>query len=129
MHRRALTVVGSGTVLLAVGLAAAVLASDTIDPVFLLVVALWAVGGLAWIAAGEDRTVAALAWYQLVGVGVALAAAGMAVLAVQTALAGDRLFAGMQGMVAFILVIQAANHYRGGNITNVIDAPSPDERP
>lgn len=122
MHRRWLTAIGVGTVLLAVGLAAAVLASGAVDPVLLLVLVLWALGGAGWIAAGEDWAVADLMWYQLVGVGVGLVAVGMAGLAVQTlATGGDQVVGGMQAMIAVVLAIQAVNHYRGGNITDVVD--------
>jgi hypothetical protein len=67
--------------------------------------------------------VAELTWFQLVGVGVGLVAAGMGVLAAQTfATGGDRVIGGMQAMIAVVLAIQAANHYRGGTITDVVDA-------
>lgn len=122
MHRRWLTAIGGGTVLLAAGLAVALVTSSAVDPVFLSVLVLWALGGLGWVAAGEDWSVAGLAWYQLVGLGVGLVAAGMGVFALQTLQSGDRVFAGMQGMIAVILLVQAVNHYRGGTITDVVDA-------
>ena len=122
MHRRTLTAIGIGTVLLTVGLGAVILVSGAIDPVLVLVLAVWALGGLGWIAAGEDWAVADLTWYQLVGVGVGLVAVGMGVLAAQTlATGGDQVIAGMQGMIAVVLAIQAINHYRGGNITDIVD--------
>jgi len=122
VHRRTLTAIGVGTVLVTVGLGAFVLVSGAIDPVLMLVFALWALGGGGWIAAGEDWEVADLTWYQLVGVGVGLVAVGMGALAAQTlAAGGDQVVAGMQGMIAIVLAIQAANHYRGGNITEIVD--------
>jgi hypothetical protein len=121
MHRRWLTAIGGGTVLLVVGLAIATVASGVADPIFLVVLALWTLGGLGWVAAGQGWAVPDLEWYQHVGVGVGLVAAGMAVLAAQTLLVGDNVVGGMQGMVAVILLIQAVNHYRGGNITQIVD--------
>ena len=122
MHRRWLTAIGVGTVLVTLGLAAVVLVSGAVDLILLLVLVLWALGGTGWIAAGEDWAVADLTWYQLVGVSVGLVAAGMSLLAVQTlATGGDQVVGGMQAMIAVVLAIQAANHYRGGNITDVVD--------
>lgn len=122
MHRRWLTAIGSVTVLLTVGLAIAALARGGPDPIVVSVLFLWALGGAGWIAAGEDWAVADLTWYQLVGVGVALLAAGMGGLAVGTVLSGDREIGAMQGIIAVILAIQAVNHYRGGTITDIVDA-------
>jgi hypothetical protein len=121
MHRRWLTAIGGGTVLLVIGLTIATVASGVADLVFLIVLALWTLGGLGWVVAGEGWAVADLQWYQHVGVGVALVAAGMAALAAQTLLVGDRVVGGMQGLVAVILLIQAVNHYRGGNITEIVE--------
>ncbi|QSG04482.1 hypothetical protein [Halapricum desulfuricans] len=122
MHRRSLTAVGGGTVLISLLLAASLLAGAGASAPVFAALALWALGGAGWIAAGEDLDVAGLAWYQLVGIGTALVGGGMAVLGAWTLSAGDSVLGGAQLALAAVFAIQARNHYRGGNITDVIDA-------
>lgn len=59
--------------------------------------------------------------HQFAGLDVGLVAAGVGAFAVQTLQSGDQVFAGMQGMIAVVLLIQAVNHFRGGTITDVVD--------
>lgn len=120
MHRRWLTAIGGGTILVVLLLVFG-LASQGIDPVFAIVLALWFLGGCGWIAAGEGWTLGGLVWYELVGMGVFLVAVGMALLGARTLLDGDSLLGGSQLVLAAILTLQAYNHYHGGNITELID--------
>jgi hypothetical protein len=98
------------------------LAGPDTDPVFVLVLGLWLLGGLGWIAAGEGWSPGGTVWYELVGIGVFLVAVGMAILGASTLLDGDQLLGASQLVLAAILTLQAYNHYHGGNITELIDA-------
>lgn len=122
MHRRSLTAVGGGTVLISALLAVSLLSGSGGTVPVLVVLVLWALGGSAWIAAGEGYRPAGLVWYQLVGIGTGLLGAGMAVFGAWSLYLGDSVLGGAQLVLAAIFAVQASNHYRGGNVTDVIDA-------